>query len=46
MAPNHHLTEPWRFVVVASAASEELGEVLAASAQDAGADVEAASRLT
>lgn len=45
MAPNHHLTEPWRFVVVAGTASDELGEVLAASAQDAGANVEAARRL-
>lgn len=29
MAPNHHLNEPWRFVVLAGTAREELGEVLA-----------------
>jgi nitroreductase len=27
-APNHHKTEPWRFVVVAGAAREALGEVM------------------
>jgi nitroreductase len=27
-APNHHLTQPWRFVVLAGAAREQLGEVL------------------
>lgn len=45
MAPNHHLTEPWRFVVVSGGASEELGEAFAASARDAGTNVEAARRL-
>jgi nitroreductase len=39
MAPNHHLTEPWRFVVIASAASEELGQGRArASRRQAGRD--------
>ena len=28
-APNHHLTEPWRFVVIAGPARNELGEALA-----------------
>lgn len=28
-APCHHVTEPWRFVVVAGRAREELGEVMA-----------------
>ncbi|WP_376791623.1 nitroreductase [Thermoflexus sp.] len=28
-APNHRLTEPWRFVVIAGPALEELGEVFA-----------------
>jgi nitroreductase len=44
-APNHHLTEPWRFVVLSGGALTELGEVLAASARDAGVNVEAARRL-
>lgn len=30
-APNHHRTNPWRFVVIAGAAREELGKVMAAS---------------
>jgi nitroreductase len=30
-APNHHLTRPWRFVVVAGRAREELGAVFADS---------------
>lgn len=30
-APNHHVTEPWRFVVLAGAAREALGEVMARS---------------
>ena len=29
-APNHRLTEPWRFFVLAGEAREELGELLAA----------------
>lgn len=28
-APNHHLTEPWRFVVLADKALEQLGEAMA-----------------
>ena len=28
-APNHHLTEPWRFFVLAGEAQEELGRVMA-----------------
>jgi nitroreductase len=27
-APNHHVTQPWRFVVIAGAAREALGEVM------------------
>jgi nitroreductase len=27
-APNHHLTEPWRFIVLAGTARHELGEVM------------------
>jgi nitroreductase len=27
-APNHHLTEPWRFIVLAGPARHELGEVM------------------
>lgn len=30
-APNHHLTQPWRFVVIAGAARTALGEIMAAS---------------
>jgi nitroreductase len=30
-APNHHLTRPWRFVVLAGQARQALGEVMAAS---------------
>jgi len=30
-APNHHVTEPWRFVVIAGAARETLGAVMATS---------------
>lgn len=28
-APNHHVTEPWRFVVIAGAARDALGEAMA-----------------
>ncbi len=28
-APNHHLTEPWRFIVLAGKAREDLGRVMA-----------------
>jgi nitroreductase len=30
-APNHHHTRPWRFIVLAGRAREELGDVMAAS---------------
>src|SRR6266700_6356867 len=30
-APNHHVTEPWRFFVVTGKAREELGAIMAAS---------------
>ena len=33
-APNHHVTEPWRFVVIAGSAREALGEVMARSKID------------
>src|SRR4051794_16349722 len=33
-APNHHVTEPWRFVVIAGEARERLGEVMAKSKID------------
>ena len=32
-APNHHLTEPWRFVVLAGHVLEDLGEVMAERVQ-------------
>lgn len=44
-APTHHLTQPWRFVVLAGDALAALGDVLADSARDAGTNVEAARRL-
>lgn len=28
-APNHHLTEPWRFIVIAGAGLDDLGEAMA-----------------
>ncbi|ACZ43071.1 nitroreductase [Thermobaculum terrenum ATCC BAA-798] len=30
-APNHHLTQPWRFFVIAGSARERLGEAMAAA---------------
>ena len=27
-APNHHLTEPWRFIVLTGQALEDLGEAM------------------
>lgn len=33
-APNHHLTEPWRFVVVSGEARIRLGEAMAASLRE------------
>ncbi|MGH2747091.1 MAG: nitroreductase family protein [Actinomycetota bacterium] len=37
-APNHHLTEPWRFVVLAGDALDELGAAWAAGAEREGDD--------
>ena len=39
MAPNHHLTEPWRFIVLVDDALKDLGEVLAAHAERTGGNV-------
>lgn len=33
-APNHHLTRPWRFVVLAGQARDRLGEVMATSLRE------------
>src|SRR5262245_19210488 len=41
-APNHHLSEPWRFVVIAGAAREALGEAMARG-KTAGLDADAAA---
>jgi nitroreductase len=41
-APNHHITEPWRFVVLAGPAREELGEAWASGARRVGKDPAAA----
>jgi nitroreductase len=35
-APNHHLTEPWRFYVLAGAARQEMGEALEAALKAGG----------
>lgn len=45
MAPNHHLTEPWRFVVLTGDALKELGDVFAQHAQRTGGNVELARDL-
>lgn len=45
MAPNHHLTEPWRFVVLAGDALKELGDVFAQDAERTGGNVELARDL-
>jgi nitroreductase len=39
-APNHHLTEPWRFVVLAGDALKELGDAWAAGEEQMGRDPE------
>ena len=39
-APNHHLTEPWRFVVLTGDLLKELGEVFAAYAEQTGRNAE------
>ncbi len=44
-APSHHLTQPWRFIVLTGPSLEVLAEVFAQSARDAGTNVEAARRL-
>ncbi len=41
-APTHHLTQPWRFVVLTGGAREELGEAWAAGARREGKDPDAA----
>ena len=45
MAPNHHLTEPWRFVVLTGDALKELGEVFADHAERTGGNVALARDL-
>ena len=39
-APNHHLTEPWRFVVLAGDALKELGDAWAVGEEQMGRDPE------
>ena len=39
-APNHHLTQPWRFIVLAGDALKELGDVWARGAEREGKDPE------
>ncbi len=41
-APNHHLTQPWRFIVLTGRALQELADAWAAGAQREGKDPEAA----
>ena len=41
-APNHHLTEPWRFVVLAGDALKDLGAAWAAAEERLGRDPEGA----
>lgn len=43
-APNHRLTEPWRFFVLAGEARRELGEVMAARRREEGEE-EAAAKV-
>lgn len=43
-APNHHLTEPWRFTVVAGAAREEMASTLEAAAAAGDASAEGIAR--
>lgn len=40
-APNHHLTEPWRFVVLTGDALKDLGDAMAAGNERLGKDPEA-----
>ena len=44
-APNHHLTEPWRFVVLTGDALKDLGEVFAAHMERTGGNAELARDL-
>ena len=44
-APNHHLTQPWRFVVLAGDALKELGDALAEHAAHTGGRPDAARNL-
>jgi len=44
-APNHHLTEPWRFIVLAGDALKDLGEAFAQHAQRTGGRPELARDL-
>ncbi len=41
-APNHHLTQPWRFIVLTGRALEEFADAWATGAQREGKDPEAA----
>ena len=41
-APNHHLTQPWRFIVLTGRALQEFADAWAAGAQREGKDPEAA----
>lgn len=43
-APNHHLSEPWRFVVLSGEARTGLGNAMGAAAAAKAADAEAAER--
>ena len=45
-APNHHLTEPWRFWVITGAARERFGEAMAAGDLNAHHDATPAQRET
>lgn len=45
MAPNHHLTEPWRFIVLGGDELKVLGEVFAQVAEKAGSNRELARDL-
>jgi nitroreductase len=45
MAPNHHLNEPWRFIVLTGQARQELGEVLAQRMRASEADPDSTEAL-
>ena len=44
-APNHHLTEPWRFVILTGDALKELGEVFASHVERTGGNADLARDL-